>query len=81
METFQFTLLLEDDKGLTTKQNVIASDSIAAVNDNVPGTWCKMDKNDIPRGIYGVGTYSYKNGYVLVKKPNGFCDWFRRIHG
>ena len=68
METFEFILLLENDKGLTTKQNVIASDSMAAVNDNIPG-------------IYGVGTYSYKNGYVLVKKPNGVCDWFRRIHG
>jgi hypothetical protein len=75
----EFILHIQKNNGFTDEKSVLAESSVQAVNNNLDGEWVKMSNNELPRGTYPSGTYSYERGYVTVKKPNRVFDWFKRV--
>jgi len=75
-----YILYIENCNGITVKTEVEAESSQEAVNSFLDGKWRKMTNNEIPTGVRKIGTYSFKKGYVTVKKPNRIFDWFKKVN-
>ena len=74
----KYILNIQNNKGERIAREVEAKSSHEAVNNNLEGKWVQMSNNELPRGMYETGTYSFEKGYVTVKKPNRVYDWFKK---
>ena len=65
-----FTIYIQDNNGDYTYKEVEADSSENAIFKTFGDGWRKLSNNEIPKGVYKTGTYSFEKGYLTVKTPS-----------